>query len=198
MLLLIFSLIKHNKDIFKQITFGKITFIIVLIIVIAALYSYAEQFINSYDVQNLLEKKTTSSLEVRMTQWKSIVMVMMNSGLKNFLVGYGSNYPDIVGGVSGYYISAHNIFLGYLIQNGIVGLVCILFLFFNSIKKSLEIFKTDDFGGKFIAALVLTMWIAYQFVSMVRWELWFSIIVLELYYSSQFKQIDNDIKYISY
>ena len=198
LLLLIFSLIKHNKDIFKQVTFGKITFIIVLIIVIAALYSYAEQFINSYDVQNLLEKKTTSSLEVRMTQWKSIVMVMMNSGLKNFLVGYGSNYPDIVGGVSGYYISAHNIFLGYLIQNGIVGLVCILFLFFNSIKKSLEIFKTDDFGGKFIAALVLTMWIAYQFVSMVRWELWFSIIVLELYYSSQFKQIDNDIKYISY
>lgn len=198
LLLLIFSLLKHNKDIFKRVTLGKIAFIVVSIIVIAALYSYAEEFINSFDVQNLLEKKTTSSLKVRMTQWKSIVMVMMNSGLKNFFFGYGSNYPDIVGGVSGYYISAHNIFLGHLIQNGIVGLVCILCLFFSSIKKSFEILKSDDLRGKFIAALVLTMWIAYQFVSMVRWELWFSIIVLELYYLSQFTQIDNDIKCNSY
>lgn len=189
LLLLMFSILKHNKDIFKQVTLTKIFLVILIIIVVISLYSYAEQFVNSLDVQNLLEKKSMDSLEVRVTQWKSIVQVMLNTGLKNMFLGYGLDYPNVVGSVSGHYISAHNIFLGHLIQNGIVGFACILCLFLNSIKKSLEIFKTDDIGGKYIAALVLTMWIAYQFVSMIRWELWFSIIVLELYYSSRFAMI---------
>lgn len=193
LLVLMFSLLKHNREIFNQITFGKIAFIIVSIIVITTLYSFAEQFINSFDVQNLLEKKTADSLEVRITQWKSIITVMLNSGLKNLLLGYGLDYPKIVGSVSSYYISAHNIFFGHLIQNGVIGLICIFSLFFNSIKKSIQIFKTDDVKGKFIAALVVAMWIAYQFVSMVRWEFWFSIIVLELYYSSHIMQVNNDM-----
>ena len=66
---------------------------------------------------------------------------MSNSGLKNLFLGYGSNYPNIVGSISGYYISAHNIFFGHLIQNGIIGCICLISLFVNSIKKSIEILK---------------------------------------------------------
>ena len=60
---------------------------------------------------------------------------------KKFVLGYGSNYPNIVGSISGYYISAHNIFFGHLIQNGIIGCICLISLFVNSIKKSIEILK---------------------------------------------------------
>lgn len=191
LLVLIYSLSKYNKEIFKEITLGKIVFVIASLIAIVVLYSHAEKFVNSFDVRNLLEKKTYGSLEARIIQWKSIVTIMSNSGLKNLFLGYGSNYPNIVGSISGYYISAHNIFFGHLIQNGIIGCICLISLFVNSIKKSIEILKTDDLGGKFIAALVVTMWVAYQFVSMVRWELWFSIIVLELYYSSKYKSFES-------
>ena len=52
-------------------------------------------------------------------------------------------------------------------------------------------FKTDDLGGKFIAALVVNMWVAYSLFLWLDGELWFSIIVLELYYSSKYKSFES-------
>lgn len=170
---------RRNKNM-KDVVFVLI-FILIVLVFYSAIYDWIRSYIESRDLQLLLQYKETSTFDGRLAQWKASLQAFTDANLAQKLLGYGDNYYLKLGEYSSFYRTAHNIFFGQLAENGIIGFLCSVILYGGIVKKIFHLHKWEAHLS-WITSWALGIMIAYLLISIIGWEFWLAIFALDTYY----------------
>lgn len=132
----------------RKIKLHKLIIIQFLIIVIPVLvYCNIETIITNIlefgDAKYVFKLKSSENVDIRFIQWIGIFKILVSSNIIEILFGYGENYVNVLGGITGYYITSHNTILEQLIKNGIVGCISLIYAFYYTIKMYIILYKRN-------------------------------------------------------
>lgn len=161
------------------------------VVVCFALFSIYQNdimnFIYSEEIQILFSRKEQSDISARSQQWKAALQGLINGNIIEILIGYGTEYATILARYSGMMMSAHNIFFGQLSQNGMVGFILIFSVFLKHMSRIIKLNKYKA-STLFMSSFIISIWLSYQFLSIIRWEFWICVILFDVYYKIEYKQ----------
>lgn len=186
---------KHNY--ISKNRFIRIIVIIFVILVSTPIFSYA---INKYQNKNLdkFESisliKTEENLSIRQIQWKSTIKVVGNSELYNFIFGFGRNYNEILGKVSGYSITTHNTILEVLIKYGVISFLIYIYICMATFKTYIYIYINNKKYNSIICGWI-TIFICLQMISWISIDS-FIFILLPMLIKRNLKKESLNIKNI--
>ena len=170
------KLLYRNKDFW-----GFFVVLILLCVFSVPIFNRLMAYLQSKELQVLLKYKKSSTLSLRTAQWKAAVWSIIDGNFLQKIFGYGSNYYIKLGEYTSSYMSAHNVFFGQLGENGIVGAICIIWIYVNTLIKVVRLYKLE---GEFswICCWTIGIMIAYMLVSIIGWEFWLAILLFDQYY----------------
>jgi O-antigen ligase len=128
-----------------------------------------------------LKRKNDSILANRSVQWAACIQAFSEGDLFQMLFGYGSNYYVILGRYSMVEMSAHNVFFGQLVQNGLCGLLCMVMLYALGVNSIITIMRNGE--NRLIAGLAIALMLSYQMISIITWEFSLTFLLLGLAYN---------------
>lgn len=169
---------KYQKENKRAILF--IAVIVVFAVSYNKLYGIVVNYLDTGNIERILEIKQTSTMNLRTDQWKAAVEIVFSNGPIEFLLGFGDSAGEIMSSVSGRNMTAHNFFFGRLAENGIIGFLASIMLYINIFRRFFEARKRIDKGSLWIAYSVIIMLCSYMMISIITFELIISIVLFDI------------------
>lgn len=170
---------KKNKYSIKKVAMV-IVVAVVLLVSYDTLCAIVVNYLDASSIEKLLEIKQTSTMDLRTDQWKAAVDIVFSKGPLEFLIGFGEAAGEVMGGISGRNMSAHNFFFGRLSENGVIGFIASIALYVNIIRRFIRTRKYLDKGSLWIAYSVAIMLVSYMMISNITWEFIISITLFDI------------------
>mgnify|MGYP001389636144 CR=1 FL=1 len=122
--------------------------IVFSILICIMLYQLVEGYLpNTVKSRITLSQVLEDRASDRFTIWKNAFHLFSNSSVFRMLFGYGiANFPVLHLKIYGSYVTTHNIFIQSLLEGGFIGLILIMSIFTEAVRKTLSKHKWVMFG----------------------------------------------------
>jgi O-antigen ligase len=157
--------IRMNKKTSIQVKLLRSSFVFILVIGLTMNVDIIlSKLLNDPNLAFLFRIKGSENVSIRFLQWSAIMDVILNSNLIKFFLGYGGNYVNELGNLTGFYISSHNTFLEILIKNGIIAFIIFVSLYISVFKRIYKMARKDiDYIS--VLCMIITVLISLQMIS---------------------------------
>ncbi|PFA66937.1 hypothetical protein CN378_12570 [Bacillus sp. AFS015802] len=116
------------------------------------------------DVDYVFRLKSAENVDIRYMQWIAVVDVLFSSDIIHLLFGYGRNYINIIGSITGYNITTHNTILEQFVKNGVLSGFLIIISYYYSFKAFWKVNKTKEEFNSIFAGLI-ALFVSLQMIS---------------------------------
>ena len=154
--------------------------IIVVVLFYSKFYAIIENYLKGANLVKLMSIKESSTVALRTRQWKAAIEVVFNNGPIGFILGFGDGAPDMMSSMTGRIMSAHNYIFGRLSENGVLGFLCALALYFNYFLRLWRTRKSLDYCKLWVAMISTAIMLSYLMISINTWELMCTLTLIEL------------------
>jgi O-antigen ligase len=184
--IVIYLLIKAKRGgSFKGNTFIRAAVSLLLLLAIAVLFYDAilnciETYLMQSDIDKVMRLKTDYDVLSRFGQWGASIQIVISNGPIRFLFGFGDSASQYMGQVTGNVMSAHNVIFGCLAEGGVIGLILIVLLYFNCIRKTIRCRKELGLADWWLIICSHAMLVSFLMIANINTEFIITIVLMDL------------------